>query len=105
MLLALASGNTYLDGETSSNGPIIYASPEIAAVAKQAFYDFGERPIWTERVTYGTAGEFLGMLYSVMKTYLFLIKQILKALPSSADAARGSHFILPAWYALFGRPN
>ncbi len=30
-------------------------SPEIAAVAKQAFYDFGERPIWTERVMYGTS--------------------------------------------------
>jgi hypothetical protein len=59
MLLALASGNTYLDGEFSSNGPVIHASSEIAAVAKQAFYDFGERPIWTERVTYGTAGECL----------------------------------------------
>lgn len=56
MLLALASGNTYLDGEASPNGPIVYASAEIAAVAKQAFYDFGERPIWTERVTYGTGG-------------------------------------------------
>jgi nuclear pore complex protein Nup155 len=57
MLLALASGNTYLDGECSSNGPVIHVSSEIAAVAKQAFYDFGERPIWTERVTYGTAGK------------------------------------------------
>lgn len=53
MLLALASGNTYLDGENPPSGPVIYTTPEIAAVAKQAFYDFGERPIWTERVTYG----------------------------------------------------
>ncbi|KAJ8589193.1 hypothetical protein M405DRAFT_862349 [Rhizopogon salebrosus TDB-379] len=30
-------------------------SSDIANVAKQAFYDFGERPIWTERVTYGTS--------------------------------------------------
>ncbi|KAF9455109.1 nucleoporin [Macrolepiota fuliginosa MF-IS2] len=55
MLLALASGNTYLDGDASPNGPIVYASPELADVAKKAFYDFGERPIWTERVTYSTA--------------------------------------------------
>lgn len=56
MLLGLASGNTFLDpsfGQTPSN--IAMVSPEIAAVAKQAFYDFGERPIWTERVMYGTS--------------------------------------------------
>ncbi|KAF5355937.1 hypothetical protein D9756_004133 [Leucocoprinus leucothites] len=55
MLLALAAGNTFLDGMPSPNGPVVHASPEIVAVAKQAFYDFGERPIWSERVTYGTA--------------------------------------------------
>ena len=55
MLLALASGNTFLDTpDVSLTGTIIMLSPDIAAVAKQAFYDFGERPMWTERVTYGT---------------------------------------------------
>ncbi|KAF8168187.1 nucleoporin [Crassisporium funariophilum] len=56
MLLGLASGNTFLDSpEGSTSGIISTVSPEIAAVAKQAFYDFGERPIWTERVMYGTS--------------------------------------------------
>jgi nuclear pore complex protein Nup155 len=56
MLLGLASGNTFLDiGEVSGSGTISTVGPEIAAVAKQAFYDIGERPMWTERVTYGTS--------------------------------------------------
>ncbi|KZT30631.1 nucleoporin [Neolentinus lepideus HHB14362 ss-1] len=59
MLLALASGNTFLDmadfsTPTFSTGKIGAVSSEIANVAKQAFYDFGERPMWTERPTYGT---------------------------------------------------
>ncbi|TFK41242.1 nucleoporin [Crucibulum laeve] len=54
MLLGLASGNTYLDVSDAAIGKISVVNPDIAAVAKQAFYDFGERPIWTERVTYGT---------------------------------------------------
>lgn len=56
MLLAIASGNTFLEmGERTSLGGISTVSPEIAMVAKQAFYDFGERPMWSERVTYGTS--------------------------------------------------
>ncbi|KIM48278.1 hypothetical protein M413DRAFT_439999 [Hebeloma cylindrosporum] len=56
MLLAIASGNTFLDPIANpTGGAISTASPEITIVAKQAFYDFGERPIWTERVMYGTA--------------------------------------------------
>lgn len=56
MLLALASGNTFLDlSEQSSFGTVSTLSPDLAAVAKQAFYDIGERPTWTERVTYGTS--------------------------------------------------
>ncbi|KAJ7706259.1 nucleoporin [Mycena rosella] len=55
MLLGLASGNTFLDStDDSTSGTISMVSPDVAAVAKQAFYDFGERPMWTERVTYGT---------------------------------------------------
>ncbi|KIJ68529.1 hypothetical protein HYDPIDRAFT_82110 [Hydnomerulius pinastri MD-312] len=56
MLLGLASGNTFLDmGDQSATGTLCTVSPDIANIAKQAFYDFGERPIWTERVTYGTS--------------------------------------------------
>ncbi|EMD42139.1 hypothetical protein CERSUDRAFT_90739 [Gelatoporia subvermispora B] len=56
MLLAIASGNTFMDvGMQSTIGTICTVSPELAAVAKQAFYDFGERPMWAERVTYGTS--------------------------------------------------
>ena len=56
ILLGLASGNTYLDSSGSQTpGALATISPELAAVAKQAFYDFGERPIWTERVMYGTS--------------------------------------------------
>ncbi|KAF8846309.1 nucleoporin [Paxillus ammoniavirescens] len=56
MLLGLASGNTFLDaGDQSVTGTLCTVSPDIANIAKQAFYDFGERPIWTERVTYGTS--------------------------------------------------
>ncbi|KAF9229208.1 nucleoporin [Gyrodon lividus] len=56
MLLGLASGNTFLDtGDQSVTGTLCSVSLDIANIAKQAFYDFGERPIWTERVTYGTS--------------------------------------------------
>ncbi|PPQ62740.1 hypothetical protein CVT24_000434 [Panaeolus cyanescens] len=54
MLLALACGNVFLNQAESSNATTSLTS-DIIGVAKQAFYDFGERPIWTERVTYGTA--------------------------------------------------
>ncbi|KAH9175438.1 nucleoporin [Lactarius sanguifluus] len=56
MLLALASGNTSLEfGEQSIGGTIINLAPELTNVAKQAFYDCGERPMWAERMTYGTS--------------------------------------------------
>ncbi|KAF7796400.1 hypothetical protein EIP86_007577 [Pleurotus ostreatoroseus] len=61
MLLAIASGNTFLDiGETSSWNAITTVTDDLSAVAKQAFYDFGERPTWTERVTYGTTADATG---------------------------------------------
>ena len=41
-------------GDQSNLGTLSSVSMEIAAVAKQAFYDFGERPTYTERVTYGS---------------------------------------------------
>ena len=56
MLLGLACGNTFMDtGDHSMPGTLCTVSPDVANIAKQAFYDFGERPIWTERVTYGTS--------------------------------------------------
>jgi len=42
-------------GDHSMPGTLCTVSPDVANIAKQAFYDFGERPIWTERVTYGTS--------------------------------------------------
>ena len=60
MLLAIASGNTFLDPIANPmGGTISTVNPDIAVVAKQAFYDFGERPIWTERVMYGTGLSYL----------------------------------------------
>jgi len=59
MLLALASGNTFLEfGEQSISGTITNLAPELTNVAKQAFYDCGERPMWAERMTYGTGKYF-----------------------------------------------
>jgi nuclear pore complex protein Nup155 len=54
MLLALACGNTFLE-HTDANviGNLSMLNPDVAAVAKQAFYDFGDRPVWTERQVYG----------------------------------------------------
>ncbi|KAI9512809.1 nucleoporin [Russula earlei] len=55
MLLALASGNAFLEfGEQSISGSITSLAPELINVVKQAFYDCGERPMWAERMTYGT---------------------------------------------------
>lgn len=54
MLLAIASGNTFLDVGDQTSGAVATVSPDLAVVAKQAFYDFGERPMWAERTTYGT---------------------------------------------------
>ena len=53
MLLAIACENTFIDPTGQTNfSPV---SQEIASVARQVFYDFGERPIWAERTTYGTS--------------------------------------------------
>ncbi len=52
MLLGLASGNSFVD--TTENTSLAVSPPDIAAVAKQAFYDFGERPIWSEMTVYNS---------------------------------------------------
>ncbi|KAJ7596975.1 nucleoporin [Mycena floridula] len=65
MLLGLACGNTFLSTTDDSDIPnVAVVSPDVAAVAKQAFYDFGERPIWNERPSYGTAENLGSALYS-----------------------------------------
>lgn len=66
MLLAIASGNTFLEIGEQPVGTLITVSPDLATVAKQAFYDFGERPMWAERTTYGTG----------MASYFFSPKRI-----------------------------
>jgi nuclear pore complex protein Nup155 len=66
MLLALASGNTFLEfREQPISGLITNLAPELSNVAKQAFYDCGERPMWAERMTYGT-GEYLSLVQRLM---------------------------------------
>lgn len=52
MLLALASGNKYLAAErdrSSVYDDVVTLSPEIAALAKQIFYEVGDRPVWVDR--------------------------------------------------------
>ncbi|KAG7099133.1 hypothetical protein E1B28_001005 [Marasmius oreades] len=51
MLLGIACGNIFFDADASPG--INTIGQDIASVAKQAFYDFGERPIWSERTVYG----------------------------------------------------
>lgn len=53
MLLGLACGNTFFDMPDSATSPMNITNVDIATVAKQAFYDFGERPMWAERHVYG----------------------------------------------------
>ena len=55
MLLALASGNTFLEfGDQSISGSITNLAPELTNVVKQAFYDCGECPMWAEWMTHST---------------------------------------------------
>ena len=52
MLLALASGNTVLASDKnrySLYDEVERLSPDLAAIAKQAFYELGDRPVWVER--------------------------------------------------------
>jgi nuclear pore complex protein Nup155 len=61
MLLALACGNSFLElDDMSMVGTISNLGPQFADVAKQAFYDFGERPHFTERLTHGTGTSIVG---------------------------------------------
>ncbi|PCH33730.1 nucleoporin [Wolfiporia cocos MD-104 SS10] len=91
MLLAIASGNTFLDlNEQSSLGGISTISPELASVAKQAFYDFGERPMWSERVNYGTGGDTGTAIFSGRR---------------EGFALYIARLVRPFWKAKFTRPG
>ena len=60
MLLALASGNTFISGDKSSSyksGSLIAISAESAGLAKQAFFDLGEKPLWVDRAFSGEESE------------------------------------------------
>ena len=59
MLLGLASGNSFLpptDDALPSTGAAL--SIDLVNLAKQAFYDLGERPMWLERSTVYSKGSF-----------------------------------------------
>jgi nuclear pore complex protein Nup155 len=108
MLLGLASGNTFLDiGEGPGFGNIAAVGPDIAAVAKQAFYDFGERPIWAERMTYGTGESNVKVTFD-MSTYC----QIGDAQGTTIFSGRREGFALyfarlvwPLWKAKLTKPG
>jgi hypothetical protein len=76
MLLALACGNSFLElGDASRLGRINNIRPQLVDVAKQAFYDFGERPIFSERMTYGTGTNFA---FSHPRLRLMLNRQVME---------------------------
>jgi nuclear pore complex protein Nup155 len=69
MLLSIASGNTFLESAGgSAPSDVSTVSPDIVAVAKQAFYDFGERPMWSERITYGTGEQSVDIDHELLLT-------------------------------------
>ncbi|KAJ2920291.1 hypothetical protein MD484_g125, partial [Candolleomyces efflorescens] len=113
MLLALASGNTFLDGVVGpSPGSITSISPETAAHAKQSFYDFGDRPIWAERAMYGTTAENKGTaIYSGRRDGLALyfarlVRPIWKANITKLGKVSGKHELgVPAKTLLFTQQN
>ncbi|EGO04780.1 hypothetical protein SERLA73DRAFT_164639 [Serpula lacrymans var. lacrymans S7.3] len=73
MLLGIACGNAFIDiYDHSTPGTFNTISPDTATVAKQAFYDFGERPIWAERGTYGTSDSSGTAIYSGRRQGLLL---------------------------------
>lgn len=60
MLLGLASGNTFMSAERSGYSvfdEVVNVSPETAALAKQMFYDIGDRPILVDRGYGGGDGQ------------------------------------------------
>jgi nuclear pore complex protein Nup155 len=73
MLLAIASGNAFMDiGEQSGLGKAISVSTDLSSAAKQVFYDFGERPMWAER-SYGSSEFFKFRILNVFDAYRYLI--------------------------------
>ncbi|KAK0464897.1 nucleoporin [Desarmillaria tabescens] len=92
MLLGLASGNSFLD--TTESASLAVSPPDIAAVAKQAFYDFGERPIWSERMAYGNEAQgktlYSGRREGFALYFARLVRRIWKSKLTHTSAS-GSH--------------
>ncbi|KAL4242212.1 non-repetitive/WGA-negative nucleoporin family protein [Abortiporus biennis] len=92
MLLALASGNTFLEiGDQSHLGSIASLNPELAAIAKSAFYEVGGHPSWSERTTYGAAEQsgtvtFSGRREGLALYFARLVRPIWKAKITKAGA-------------------
>lgn len=103
MLLALACGNTFLDlGDPSPLGSVATLPPDLANVAKQAFYDFGEKPMWTERMTYG-ASKFSHALSETPILKSFPPKATVQALRYSAGVEKASPSTFHDWFDQCGR--
>ena len=52
MLLALASGNTFLAPDKlsiSAYDEVVTLSQDLSGIARQAFYEIGDKPHWVER--------------------------------------------------------
>ncbi|KAI0033421.1 nucleoporin [Vararia minispora EC-137] len=65
MLLALASGNTFIDAKTqSASGTLTTLPSDLSSFARTVFCDCGERPVWAERTTYGSADPTGTAIYS-----------------------------------------
>jgi nuclear pore complex protein Nup155 len=92
MLLGLACGNTFLDAaDMSPIGKISLVSSDVVTLAKQAFYDFGERPTWTERITYGSTessgtATFSGRREGFALYFARLVRPVWKVKLTSPDA-------------------
>ena len=103
MLLGLASGNTFIDNDVHLGfEPGVAAtsalSAEVASMAKQAFYDFGERPVWAERTFSGT-GE-----HQYWNSFLHLYKSCLVAGTSGNAIFSGRREGLALYFARLVRP-
>ncbi|KAH8120271.1 nucleoporin [Phellopilus nigrolimitatus] len=99
MLLALASGNTFLATERNRHSvydEVISMSPEIAAVAKQVFYEIGDRPVWVDR-GYGGDGQgnviFSGRREGLALYFARLVRPLWKAkITKTGPAGQSSNF-------------
>ncbi|KIL70918.1 hypothetical protein M378DRAFT_95691 [Amanita muscaria Koide BX008] len=86
MLLAIAAGNTFVDSDTSQTG---ISSPDLTSVAKQVFYDFGDRPVWNERATYGKESQGLAIFSGRREGFALYFARLLRPIWKSKLTAAG----------------